>query len=75
MLEENWKAAQLFWACVSSCWQYLPMTGIAQGMHYPSVDVVIRRGGFEPITPDDWRRFQVLEAEARQRLNQSKPQR
>jgi len=48
------------------------MTGIAQGMHYPSVDVVIRRGGFEPITPDDWRRFQVLEAEARQRMNQKR---
>lgn len=59
VLEENWPAVQLLQACGSQ-WRKSP-TGKVDGLIYEAVDVVIRRGGFEPFSTDDWHRLQTLE--------------
>ena len=66
---ENWTAAQLFLACIGSCWEYAPMSGRILGFKYTDVDVVINRGGFEPFDPEDWRRLQMMESIAKTEMN------
>ena len=68
VLPENWPAVQLLQS-VGSCWQYAPMSGHVLGLNYQAVDVVIRRGGFEPFESENWHRFQVLESVAKSELN------
>jgi hypothetical protein len=68
VLPENWPAVQLFLAC-QSCWRYAAMSGRVLGLGYTDVDVVIARGGFEPLATDDWQRLQLLEAVAKNELN------
>jgi hypothetical protein len=59
VLPENWTAVRLFVDCATQ-WQINPMGGV-MGLRYEAVDIVIRRGGYEPLAPDDWQRLQTLE--------------
>ena len=67
VLPENWNAVMLFLDCISQ-WNTSP-NGRVLGLRYDCVDVVIKRGGYEPLCPDDWGRLQTLERVAAHELN------
>lgn len=67
VLPENWKAVSLFTEC-STQWE-TTFTGKVKGLRYEAVDIVIKRGGYEPLDEADWRRLQVLERTALTELN------
>lgn len=68
VLLENWPAVQIFLDCVS-CWREGPF---GLGFDYAAVDVVVRRGGYEPLESETWQRLQTLERVAAKALSEDR---